>query len=58
MATRIYDLSKKEVGDLIRINFFKIGIKAEPTLEELETFVSDVYKNHGNKTEEVFSGCI
>jgi hypothetical protein len=55
MATRIYDLSKKEVSDLLRINFFKIGIKAEPTLEELEIFINDVYKNHGNKTEEIFS---
>src|ERR1700722_17653014 len=55
MTAKIYDLSKKEVSDLLRINFFKIGIKAEPTMEELEIFVKDVYKNHGNKMEEVFS---
>ncbi len=55
MINKIYDLSKKEVADLLRINFFKIGIKPEPSVEDLETFIQDVYKNQGNKPPEMLS---
>jgi len=55
MERRMFELSKKEVGDLLRINFFKVGINTEPTVEELETFIKDIYKNNGNKPPEVLS---
>lgn len=55
MTNKICDLSKKEVADLLRINFFKIGITMEPTLEELETFIQDIYKNQGTKQVEALT---